>query len=141
MSGGKSMTFPFSPIVLMVGISLAGLGHTNENCLPGNISASKETVIERCPANPDPLYDRKKVLEHFANVLNASAPGVRKYEDAGVHVEDEKPQQFFIFDLIDPSNTSTQSTGCVSLINKHIYHCAARYIPVSFSNVVILEDG
>ena len=133
------MRLPVDPVVLIIGISLAGLSQTSENRLRGSTSAS--TVIEQCPVNPDPLYDRKRVLEQLANVLNASAPGFRKYEDDGFRVKDEKPEHFFIFDLIDPANKSTPSTGCINFLNNHIYHFAARYVPFSFSHVLILEDG
>jgi hypothetical protein len=125
----------------ILSISILGIPQTDQNCRIKNAVMTGQKTVKRCPANPDPLYDREKILEQLAEVLNASSPGFRKYEDRGFYLEDERPQQFFIFDLADPSNKSTPSSGCINFLNNHIYHFAARYIPFSLSHMAILKDG
>lgn len=114
-------------------------------CRPSQKAEARKTVITRqpetCSANPDSLYERKIVLEHLAQVLNAATPGFRKYEDTGFYFEHDRPQHFFVYDLSDPSNKSTPSTGCINFLDKHVYHFAARYIPFSLSHVAFLEAG
>jgi len=120
-------------------LSLVGVCQPAQKAQLGNTGMTSQT--EKCPANPDCLYDRKRILERLANVLNASAPGFRKYEDTGFYVEHDRPQHFFVFDLTDPSNKSTPSSGCINFLNNHVYHFAARYIPFSLSHVALLEAG
>jgi hypothetical protein len=142
ISGGrKNMRITWSAIILIGSLSLTGVCQADQKNQLRNTEMVGQNSIEKCPVNPDPLYDRKGILERFTDVLNESAPGFKKYEDRGFYVKDEKPQQFFIFDLTDPSNKSAPSSGCINFLNKHIYDFAAIYIPFSLSHVAILEDG
>ena len=135
------MRIVWATIIIIGVLSCSGICQTNQKTQLGITGMTGHKTIERCLANPDSLYDRKEVLERLADVLNALAPGFKRYEDRGFYVTNEKPQQFFIFDLTDPSNKSTPSGGCINFLNNHIYHFAARYLPFSLSNVVSLEDG
>lgn len=135
------MKFIWPTMIVMVSVSLVGLCQTNQKLPVRKTDMIRQKTLERCQGNPDSLYDRKKVLRRLAEVLNASAPRFRKYESRGFYVQDERPQQFFVFDLTDPLNKSTPSSGCINFLNNHIYHFAARYIPFSLSHVAIFESG
>ena len=102
---------------------------------------SKINTIKRCNENPDSLYDRRNILEKMADILNNSASGFKVYERRGFYVnDDDRPRSFFVYDLTDLSNQGT-SLSCVDFKDNHIYHFAAHYIPFSFSNIAILENG
>ena len=132
----KSIMRAMRPIAILL---LVGVCHPVQKAQLRNAGMTGQT--EKCSANPDSLYERKKILEQLADVLNASAPGFRKYEDTGFYVEYDRPQHFFVYDLTDPSNKSTPSSGCIDFLNNHVYHFAARYIPFSLSNVAFLKAG
>lgn len=117
------------------------VSYQNQGTLAPSEGTTAKSKVERCSPNPDSRYNRQTVLTQFADVLNDAAPGFKKYEDHGFHVDNERPQHFFIFDLRNPSNRSTPSSGCIDLLNQHVYHFAARYIPFSLSHVAFLEDG
>jgi hypothetical protein len=102
---------------------------------------SRLNAVKRCDENSDSLYNRRKVLERLAAILNDSAPGYKNFERNGFYVnEGERPRYFFVYDLTDLANIGT-SLSCVDFKNNHVYHFAAHYIPYSFSHIVILEDG
>jgi hypothetical protein len=125
------MRYLIGLVMMVVAISFAGVCQTR-------MRASNK--IEKCPENPDGLYNRQKVLEQLAEILNSAAPGYRKYEASGFYVDDERPRLFFVHDLTDTSNKGS-SLDCVDFKNNHLYHFAPHYIPFSFSHIVILEDG
>lgn len=99
----------------------------------------KQRSAEKCQPNTDLSYNRQEILEKFASILNAAAPGYKKYESRGFYIEDERPQKFFIYDLTDTSNKGTSLDDCVQIQNKHVYHIAAIYAPFSFSHIIIIE--
>ena len=127
--------------VTLLGCVAIGVSYQKQGALASSEGTSAKSKVERCSPNRDSRYDRQTVLLQFADVLNDAAPGFKKYQDHGFHVDNEKPQHFFIFDLTVPSNRSTPSSGCIDLLNRHIYHFAARYIPFSLSHVAFLDDG
>lgn len=94
---------------------------------------------QRCPKNPDRLYDRRKILEQFDDILKTSIPEYIKYQSIS--------EGFFVYDLTDPSNKYTSLNhyafpgNCINLINNHIYHFSVVYFPFSQSHIAILEDG
>jgi hypothetical protein len=123
----------------MVSVSL--LSTQQRAATPGKGSSTLGEQRGGCQANPDPMYNRQKVLRVFANVLNTSAPGFKEYERGGFRAKDEMPVHFFVYDLADPSNKSTRKGGCINLLDAHIYHFAAGYIPFSLSHVAVLKGG
>jgi hypothetical protein len=104
--------------------------------------APKQKSVARCPAaNPDPAYDRRRVLEQLAAVLNDSVPEYRKVYKAGFGVRDQKGLGFFVYDLTDTSNKGTPLYDCVNFLNRHVYHFAAINLHYSYSHLAFLEDG
>ncbi|MBL8190333.1 MAG: hypothetical protein JNK38_20115 [Acidobacteria bacterium] len=101
---------------------------------------SKQHSVEKCQPNIEHSYNRQEILEKFASILNASAPGYKKYESRGFYIENERPQKFFIYDLTDTSNKGTPLGGCVQIQNKHVYHVAPIYTPFSFSHIITIHD-
>jgi ankyrin repeat protein len=98
-------------------------------------------AIKRCTDTSDKSYERAKVLEQFAQIINDSIRQNRSYQRRNYYVNgDEQVVGFFVDDLTDSSNKESFSQ-CVNLINNHIYHFAPYYITHSFSNIAILEDG
>ena len=129
-------------VTILIGCtSLIGRCQTEQILQIGNTEPIAIKDKGKCPDNPDSFYDRRSVLANLADVLNASAPGFKKYEDKGFYVQNERPQNFFVFDLTDPTNKATPSSGCINFLRNHIYHFAARYTPFSLSHVAILDGG
>ncbi len=101
--------------------------------------------IHGCPANPDPLYDRQKILKQFS----------KTYEDrmkktyGENYVVDRIKGALFVFDLTDPSNNNAVdiATGksvngrCVNFIDGHVYHFSWSVYSYSLSQIAVLENG
>jgi hypothetical protein len=95
---------------------------------------------QTCPPNPDALYDRQKVLEHLAKVLDKSIPGYRNLYPK-VTAKNGRALGFFVYDLTNPVNKSVESEDCINFENNHIYHFSLFDYSFSFSQIVILENG
>lgn len=95
----------------------------------------------RCPANPDKLYNRQKILDELAGMLNDSIPEYKTVTSVGFYSRDEISGGFFIYDLTDISNKDIYYKDCINFINNHIYHVSPLALPYSFSHIIILEDG
>ncbi|MBF2020329.1 MAG: hypothetical protein IGR93_09560 [Hydrococcus sp. C42_A2020_068] len=104
---------------------------------------SNGQVRNKCSANSDKLYDRKKTIKQLAKTLNKSIPERKDVYRTGYDVtEDGKsPAGFFIYDLTDPSNKDITSTGCIEFEKDHIYHFAPFDYAFSLSHIAILENG
>lgn len=105
----------------------------------------RNTVSEKCPANSDDLYNRKTVLKKFAEILNKSIPKYRE-RYSGFYIKDEKPGDFFVYDMTDPLNKTsepnrTEVFNCVNFVDKHIYHFTSYKDSYSASHIAILENG
>ena len=100
-----------------------------------------ENVVRRCRANPDPLYDRSRVLQELADILNQSIPEYSKAFKKGFYTESERGYGFFIVDLTNPSNKQMKWKDCVEFIGGHVYHVAPFDGYYSLSHIVIPEDG
>jgi hypothetical protein len=110
-------------------------------------SPSVSHVIEKCSANSDSLYDRQKVLEQLAGILNDSATyfhnAIYLYKEKIdlARVENGRPIDFTVYDLMDESNSENPLEGCIEFEDNHIYHFSIMFTPYSFSHIVILEGG
>jgi hypothetical protein len=104
-------------------------------------------TIKRCSKNSDSLYDRQHVLKQLARILDSTATSfynakyLNKKKKMGVAVKNERPVDFTVYDLTEPSNFEDPLDGCIEFKDTHIYHFALMFLPYSFSHVVILEDG
>lgn len=103
------------------------------------ISASAQ---EKCGENSDSLYNRQQILEQLAETLNKEIPELRKDFPTKFLVEDERAILFSVHDLTDISNKQINTKdNCVDIINNHVYHVSPISYQVSFSYIVIPEDG
>src|SRR5690348_4923012 len=70
-------------------------------------------AIKRCSNNSDSLYNRQKVLNQLARILNSTATFfynakyLNKREIDEASVKNERPVGFTVYDLIEPSNFGT----------------------------------
>ena len=115
-------------------------------CLAQDKSSIKYNISEtsqKCSANPDSLYNRQKVLQQFAEILNSSIPDYTKpNREEGFHVKGNFTAGFNVYDLTDSSNVNSAITNnCINFINNHIYHVFPVDYAYSFSHLVILENG
>lgn len=103
-----------------------------KNCYKRSISNRTQDEIIR--------YDKKKTLDRFCNILDEVA---RHYEFDALPIKfsskNEKPQGFFVYDLIDTTNNST--AGVLNFKEGHVYHFASGYLYYSVSNICILRQG
>src|SRR5262245_61970180 len=129
-------------IVIIVSVSISGIcqSQSRESTARKEKIAIERTENQRCSENPDLLYDRQKILEQLAEILNVSVFGTRK-DDFVFDVKQEKPLKFTVFDLTDTSNKGTSLSDCIRLKNNHVYHFAPIQKRYSYSHIVILEDG
>ena len=98
-------------------------------------------VTARCGPNKDPLYDRARVLNEFAGMLNKSIPEYPKVNGKGFYSNGENGIGFFVVDLVNPANKDLSLNDCVEFINGHVYHVAPQLAAYSLSHIVILEEG
>lgn len=96
---------------------------------------------KQCSENSDSLYNRQKVLEQFADILNSSIPEFKELNTFAFSAENEKPIGFGIYDLTDPSNKYLNNNDCINFVNNHIYHVFPFTHDFSFNHIVILENG
>lgn len=96
---------------------------------------------KECPPNTEPSYNRRQVLNRFAEMLNESVPEYKRVFEKGFHVNTEgRGVGFFVYDLTDLSNKETTLRDCIEFKNNHVYHFAPIRKRYSFSHIVILED-
>lgn len=120
----------------------AGFGQVRKEVFKEiKISPQQKDNVPACSENLDKLYNREKVLEQLANILNRSVPEFAEVVNKPFAVKNERGNFFFVYDLTDPLNKSSLTTTCIDLINNHIYHFAPIEYNFSFSHIVILEDG
>jgi hypothetical protein len=139
------MKYLFSAILLTFAFSIAGI------CQMKNDKSDKDSSIRnvdgKCPANSDSFYDKQKVLEQLAVILNNTATYfynakyLVKEKIRIADVRNERPIGFFVYDLTDESNIETPLDRCIEFKNNHIYHFSLIFTPYSFSHIVVLEDG
>jgi hypothetical protein len=124
-------------LISLCGISQERPGKNNEPRPPAR------SVEKRCPANPDSLYQREKVLRQLANMLESSIPEYKRHYEAGFYVIGETAAAFDVYDLVDTSNIDSTRGGrhCINFIDRHIYHVYPAVYQFSFSHIVILEGG
>ncbi len=127
-------------MVVLAVVSIAGISQNGPPKTGQEKSSTETTQDQRCSDNPDAVYDRKKILEQLAEILNVSAFGTRK-DEFEFYVKNERPRKFTIFDLTDTLNKGTPLSDCIKFKNNHVYHFAAIQKRHSFSHIVILEDG
>lgn len=98
-------------------------------------------AVRRCNPNPDSLYDRSRVLDELAEILNKSIPEYSNAVGRGFYSDNERGIGFFVVDLTNPSNRDLKLQDCVNFISGHVYHVAPPDLHYSLSHIVILEDG
>jgi hypothetical protein len=121
---------------LLTSFSLAQKKEENKS---GSLE-SKQTT-EKCSENSDALYNRQKVLEQLADILNKSIPSYAKIFRHRFAEENGRGNFFFVYDLTDPSNVSDSTAKCIDFKNNHIYHFSPYWLNFSYSHILILEDG
>jgi hypothetical protein len=131
----------FAVAAVLVLTSGAAFAQAGSGARDAGKGAHAQSVVAKCSANPDPTYDRQRVLEQLAAVLNDSVPEHRKVEREGFRVRDQKGLGFFVYDLTDTSNKGTPLYDCVNFLNRHVYHFAAIDLYDSYSHLAFLEDG
>lgn len=138
------MKYIFVLFAVIAATSLTAICQIKRDGLDYNYRLPASGGVEKCPVNPDRLYDRQKVLTELAGILDRSIPEYRKEFSAGFYVRNERAAAFDIYDLTDTSNIDSARNGrrqCINFINNHIYHVYPLDYGFSFSHLVILEDG
>ena len=129
----------YSLILILI---INGFGQTErKSSEKSKIVSQKKESISTCSKNSDKLYNRQKVLEQLAGILNESVSAYAKIFKQGFAVENERGNSFFIYDLTESSNSSDSRVKCIDFRNNHIYHFAPYRISFSYSHILILEDG
>lgn len=128
----------FSLVLMLL---ITGFGQVRKEISEGvKISPQQKDIIPTCSESPDKLYNRLKVLEQLADILNESVPEYVKVGNPRFAVKNERGNLFFVYDLTDPSNNPSL-TACIDFKNNHIYHFAPLEFNFSYSHILILEDG
>ncbi len=130
----------FWVILMIASVSIIGICQNNKPAAKKEKPTTKRTGNQKCIENPDALYDRQKIIEQLAEILNISVFGIRK-GDFVFYAEDEKPRKFTIFDLTETTNKGTPLSNCIEFRDSHIYHFSPIEKRYSFSHIVILENG
>lgn len=100
-------------------------------------AAGAAALLQKCPANSDPAYDRQAILGQLDRTLKKNIPFYKEFPLMG----------FFVYDLTDPSNYykspihGLSEEGCVNFINNHVYHFSAANLATSKSQIAFLKDG
>ena len=137
----KTITIVVSKFSLVLMLIITAFGQVRkENSEEAKIYPQQKDIISACSENSDKLYNRQKVLEKLADILNESVPEFVKVGNPRFAVKNERGNLFFVYDLTDPSNKSSL-TACIDFKNNHIYHFAPLEYNFSFSHILILEDG
>jgi hypothetical protein len=55
-------------------------------------------------------------------------------------VKNGRAGKFFVHDLTEPANKQW-TRECVNFVDNHVYHFSSLWMPLSFSHIVVLEDG
>ncbi len=134
-------------MVIIVSVSTTGIcqkGGPNKNKrkpTTNDVSGLYEPYeTGTCSENPDSLYNRQKVLEQLAEILDISVFGMKK-DDFVFDVKNERPSRFTIYDLSEPPNKGTSLSKCINFRDNHIYHFSPILKRYSFSHIVVLENG
>jgi hypothetical protein len=127
--------------ILFSAIVLYGALFTTQAQRRSDPPADAQSVVRRCNPNPDSLYDRSRVLDELANILNTSIPEYSKGVTRGFYSDNERGIGFFVVDLMNPSNRDLMMQDCVNFINGHVYHVAPSDSHYSLSHIVILDEG
>lgn len=127
-------------LILILVINGFGQAVKNSSKISKTVSQKKASVLA-CSENSDKLYNRQKVLEQLASILNRSVPSYARIFGQGFGVENGRGSFFFVYDLTDPSNRSDAKASCIDFKNDHIYHFAAFDFNFSYSHILILENG
>ena len=112
-------------------------------CQVSDKKQTENNMLQKCSANSDSLYNRKKVIKSLAKILSKSIPERKRTYGTGYGITESEnsPAGFFIYDLTDTSNRDITSTGCIEFRENHIYHFAPFDYAFSLSHIVILENG
>src|SRR5687767_1374870 len=109
---GARDKFPIVIHSLIVSLALLfGLSVTNAAGQNASNSQAKSKQLRTCPANPDPAYRRKDVLQKLADMLNESVPEYKRVDPKGFFVDNERSARFFVNDLTDISNRQKVNVG------------------------------
>lgn len=124
----------------MISVSIVGVCQKDKP-EPKNVNGIGEPYdTGKCSENSDSLYNRQKILEQLAEILNISVFGTEK-GDFVFEVKNERPSRFTVYDLTQPPNRGTSLSKCINFLNNHIYHFSPIQKRYSFSHIVVLEDG
>lgn len=111
-------------------------------------SADKQHLVATTAGIPDCCivsddgYDRKSILNNFANTLKSLVPDYKGVEKKGFYVSEEcQLVEAFIYDLSDTLNRETTLSECIEFREGHVYHFAPIRQRVSYSSIAILIGG
>lgn len=127
-------------IVTVVSVSITRIGQEGKPKTKNVDGIGEPFETGQCSKNPEPLYNRPRVLEQLAEMLNISVFGPRK-DDFKFEVEHERPGRFTVYDLTEPPNKGIPLGKCINFLNNHVYHFSPMEKRYSFSHIVILENG
>ena len=89
----------------------------------------------------EPVLRNQDGLKAMAELLNREAPQFKKlYDPKGFYIEDSRPVNFFVYDLVDPSSNAYPATGPVKLKSEGIYHFSPVQFEFSFSHIAVIKD-
>jgi hypothetical protein len=88
------------------------------------------------------VLETYKVLKKISNLLNLTIPKYTTVYGRSFSVtKGDKCIGFFVFDLTDTLNNTSQSKGAIRFLNNHIYHFAPISMSWSISYILIVEKG
>src|SRR5215207_10842214 len=126
--------------VIIVSVSITGVFQKGKP-EPKNVNGIGEPYeTGKCSKNSDSLYDRQKILEQLAELLNISVFGTKK-DDFVFEVKNERPARFTVYDLTEPPNKGIPLGKCINFLNNHVYHFSPMQKRYSFSHIAVLEDA
>lgn len=100
----------------------------------------KIKYLKDCPDyTSDSAFNDTLLLNFFADTLNYYIDALCDSNRNHCRVENGRPVNFFVYDLVDTTNNTTD---CEKIVfnNSHIYHISTHAIKFSYSQIVILEN-
>ncbi len=78
-------------------------------------------------------------LIQMAQILNDEIPGFKStYDSMGFHIENEKPINFFVYNLIDTISNSYPAKDPVRIGKAGVFHFAPIRYEISFSHIAVI---
>ena len=100
------------------------------------------TVLVGLGCNDYNPQSSKEHLTQMANVLNDALPRFRELYDAkGFYIEESKPVNFFIYNLIDTTENSYPAEKPIELKTNGVYHFSPIRYRFSYSHIAVIKNG